>query len=74
METDSSALIEVFSGTLWEAEMIRSLLEDSEIESFTRNSLLGSNLYDPIYSEGVKVMILSSDRERAQKVVDDYRL
>jgi hypothetical protein len=72
MDTDNDEIIELFSGTLWEAEMVKSLLEDSAIESFTRNSLLNSNLYDPIYAEGVKVMILSSDLPRAKEIVDDY--
>lgn len=31
--------IEVFSGSLWEAELLKSLLENAGIESFLNNSL-----------------------------------
>ncbi len=72
MEADHNALIEVFSGTLWEAEMVKSLLEDSEIKSFIKNSVLIDYAFDPIYASGVKVMILSSDEVRAKAIVDDF--
>ena len=72
MNADHSALIEVFSGTLWEAEMVKSLLEDSEIKSFIKNALLNSNTYDPIYASAAKVIILSSDEERAKEIIDIF--
>ena len=67
-------IIEIYSGTLWESEMITSLLEDSEIRSFLKNNILESYVFEPIYATGVKVMILSSDFEKAKEVVDSYRL
>lgn len=70
MKEDS--IIELYSGTLWEAEMIKSLLESEEIESFIKNSVLTSYAYEPSIASGVKVMISFSDLERAQKIVDDY--
>lgn len=72
METNKDSVIEIFSGTLWESEMVTTLLRDAEIESFQKNTLLNSNLYDPIYSSGVKVMILGSDFEKAKEIIDDY--
>jgi len=72
MDTDKDPVIEIFSGTLWEAEMITSLLNNFEVTSFQKNTLLNSNLYDPIYSSGVKVMILNSDFEKAKMIVDEY--
>lgn len=72
METNKDSVIEIFSGTLWESEMVTTLLKDAEIESFQKNTLLNSNLYDPIYSSGVKVMILGSDFEKAKEIIDDY--
>ena len=67
-------IIEIYNGTLWESEMITSLLTDSEIQSFLRNNILESYVYEPIYATGVKVMILASDYEKAKEVVDSYRL
>ncbi|MCX6239785.1 MAG: DUF2007 domain-containing protein [Bacteroidia bacterium] len=72
MEINKDSVIEIFSGTLWESEMVTSLLSNAEIESFQKNTLLNSNLYDPIYSSGVKVMILSSDFKMAKEIIDDY--
>jgi len=73
MENNKDKIIEIFSGTLWQSEMITSLLNDEDIESFLKNSVLNSYGYDPIYSEGVKVMISDSNYERAKKIVDEYR-
>lgn len=72
MNTDNDAIIELFSGTLWEAEMVRSLLQDAEIHSFIKNSVLNDYAYDPICASAVKVIISSSDLKRAREVVDDY--
>ena len=73
MEKDNDAIIEIYTGTLWESEMITSLLKDAEIQSFLKNSLLESYTYEPISAAGVKVMIFSSDYKRAKEIVDSYK-
>ena len=73
MEKDNDAIIEIYSGTLWESEMITSLLKDAEIQSFLKNNVLESYAYEPIYATGVKVMIFSSDYKRAKEIVDSYK-
>lgn len=65
-------IIEIFSGTLWEAEMIKSLLENEGIESFVKNSVLNTYAYEPAFSAEVKVMILQSDSEKAKAIVEAY--
>jgi hypothetical protein len=72
MDIDKDIVIEIFSGTLWEAEMVKSLLQDAEIESFVKNSNLSTYIYEPIQASGVKVMILNSDSEKAKEVIDTY--
>jgi hypothetical protein len=72
MENDKDKIIEVFSGTLWEAEMVKTLLQNFEIESLIQNSNLNTYIYEPIQAGGVKVMILSSEYEKAKEVIDDY--
>ena len=72
MDNNKDKFIEVFSGTLWESEMVKSLLKDAEIESFLQNTNLNTYIYEPIQASGVKVMILSSDYEKARKIVDNY--
>ncbi len=64
--------IEVFSGSLWEAEMIRSLLNDAYVSNFVMNSTLNDFMYDPIRAEGVKIMVLKRDVDQARIIVSDY--
>ncbi|MCU4155925.1 DUF2007 domain-containing protein [Carboxylicivirga sp. A043] len=71
-EEDKQLTVEVFSGTLWEAEMIRTLLEASNISNFMKNSLLNVHLYEPIQSEGAKIIVLEKDEKEARKIVTDY--
>ena len=65
-------VIEIFSGTVWEAEMIKSLLGNASIHSFLRNNVLNTHFYEPIIADGVKVMILESNYEEAKSIVDEY--
>lgn len=65
-------LIRIYSGTMWEAELVRSLLEMAEIDSFLKNTMINSYAFEPISSEGVQVMIAESDKELAREIVDDY--
>ncbi len=73
MKDDSDEIVEIYTGTLWGSEMITSLLEDSEIKSFLKNSILESYACEPIYATGVKVMIFSSDYKRAREIVESYK-
>ncbi len=66
------ASVEVFSGSLWEAEMIRTLLADAQIAHFLKNSTLNDFMYDPIGAEGVKVMVLEDEVERARDIISNY--
>lgn len=65
-------IIELYSGTLWEAEMIKGLLESAGIVSFVKNNVLQSYAIEPIRSEGVKVMISNNDLESARAIVEDF--
>ena len=64
--------VEIFSGTIWEAELVRSLLEDSEIETFLRDENTGAMA--PWYTAGggagaVKVIVSNLDEEKAREIV-----
>jgi hypothetical protein len=65
-------VIELYSGALWEAEIIKTLLLDNEIDSFIKNSILSTYAYDPLFSGGVKVMIKKLDIDRASIIVYEY--
>ena len=67
--------IEVFAGTLMQAEILKSLLEDSEIEAFLNDEYMGSMA--PWYTSGggstsVKVMVSKNDYEKAMLVVAEF--
>jgi hypothetical protein len=74
MDTNNDPIIEVFSGTAWEVEMVKTLLQDEEIESFITQSVLKDYAFNPIYSEGAKVMIRSWDLNQARCIINDYYL
>ncbi|OFY44617.1 MAG: hypothetical protein A2X18_03325 [Bacteroidetes bacterium GWF2_40_14] len=72
MENDNDKIIEIFSGTVWECEMVKSLLENEGIECFFRNYLGTSYGYIPTSAESVRIMISDSNYEKAKIVVDSY--
>ncbi len=65
-------IIKIYSGTLWEAEMVKSLLQAANVDSFLKNTVLDSYAYEPIGSDGVHVMILESNVQEAKEVIDLY--
>jgi|APCry1669188910_1035180.scaffolds.fasta_scaffold90301_2 Putative prokaryotic signal transducing protein len=71
---DKEVFITAFSGTLWEAEMVKSLLYNAGVESFFQHSTGSSYAYDPIFSQAVKVIINESDAPIAKEIVEEYTL
>jgi hypothetical protein len=69
---DNEHAIEAYAGTLWEAQLIQSLLENAEIESYLVNSLLNAYAFNPSIAGNVKVMISSNDIDKATIIINDY--
>jgi len=67
--------VEVFAGTAVQATMVKSLLENAEIEAYLKDEFTGV-LYPWHTSPGgvgaVKVYVSSNDRESAMEVVSEY--
>jgi hypothetical protein len=72
MNSDNEKLIVAFTGTLWEAEMVKSLLMNADIESFLQNSTGNSYACQPILAAGVKVIISDTNSEAAKEIVEEY--
>jgi hypothetical protein len=72
MENNEDKIVQIYSGTLWESEMITTLLNEEGIESFLKNSVLNTYAYDTSFSQEVKVMISESDCEKAKMIVENY--
>ena len=76
MKTDNEIEpIEVFAGTAVQATIVKSLLENAEIEAYLKDEYTGT-LYPWHTTPGgvgaVKVYVSSVDEEKARIVVDEY--
>ena len=67
--------VEVFAGTAVQASLVKSLLENAEIEAYLKDEFTGV-LYPWHSSPGgvgaVKVFVSSVEQEKAKMVVDEY--
>jgi hypothetical protein len=71
-EKDDSSPVVVFAGTQWEAGLVKSMLEDNEIQAFLKDEILGFMTPWNVASGGVKVVVASHDEEKAKLIVADY--
>jgi hypothetical protein len=67
--------VEVFAGTAVQATLVKSLLENAEIEAYLKDEFTG--VLFPWYTSpggvgAVKVFVSSMDQEKARMVVDAY--
>ncbi|MBS1234087.1 MAG: hypothetical protein H6R34_651 [Bacteroidetes bacterium] len=65
----------VFAGTATQAAMVKSLLENAEIQAFLKDEIFGT--LEPWVADAggagpVKVIVSGADAERAKLVVDEY--
>ena len=71
MEEDKTKLIEVYTGSLWVAELVRTMLGDNGIETAIKDALL-PNLTLPAIIMDVSVLVNEIDYEPAMEVVRAY--
>jgi hypothetical protein len=69
-------LMEIFSGSAIEAEIVKSLLKDNEIESFLKDEYMGT--IAPWHTApggvgSVKVVISNLDYPQAKTIVEKYK-
>ena len=67
--------VEVFAGTINEAIIVKSLLENSEIDSFLKDEIQGSMapwVVAPGGAGPVKIVVSSVDAEAATLVVEEF--
>lgn len=68
-------MIEIFSGTPWQAGMVKTLLEDAGIDAFVADEIIGT--YNPWWTSAggagpVRVMISSENLEAAKEIIRKY--
>jgi hypothetical protein len=67
--------VDVFAGTAWEAALVKSLLENAEIEVFLKDEIRGTMApwhISPGGTDPVKVVVAGADFEKAMEVVRDF--
>jgi hypothetical protein len=67
--------VEIFSGTTWQAGMVKSLLEDAEIEAFLKDEIMGT--LNPWWTApggagAVSVFVSNQDYDKARLIVEEY--
>jgi hypothetical protein len=75
MKNENIKLIEVFSGTTWEAGIVKSLLENAEIQVFLKDEIRGTLApwhLEPGGLGAVKVVVAETDLAKAREVITDY--
>lgn len=68
--------VEVFDGTQWQAMLVKSLLDNAEIESFVKDSRMG--ILEPwVVDAGgagpVKIFVSNLDADKAREVIAQYQ-
>ncbi len=74
-EMDKMKLVEVFSGTSWEAGVVKSLLENAEIQVYLKDEIRGTLASWHVTPGGVgavKVVVADTDLGKANIVVADF--
>ena len=66
-EEDKSKLIEVFKGSLWEAQLVKSLLGNNDIESTLKDGMVVN-----VVLPDVAVLVNEANYETAMEVVRAY--
>jgi len=67
--------VEVFAGTAWEAALVKSLLENAEIEAFLKDEIRGTTMPWQVSPGGicsVKVVVSSENLALAKQVVEEF--
>jgi hypothetical protein len=68
--------VEIFAGTTWECEMVKSLLENEGLEVFLKDEIIGT--LSPWWTApggvgSVKVIVSNVDFDKAKPIVDEYQ-
>ncbi len=72
---DERIPIEIFSGSAWEAGIVKSLLENAGILTFMKDEIRGTYAPWHIAPGGigaVKLVVSDMDKDKAKEVVTDF--
>lgn len=66
-EEDYSKTVEVFSGSPWEAEIIKGLLESNDIRCVVKDGIMGA--LAPYIAPAVSVLVTEDEYEAATELI-----
>lgn len=72
---DNEEPVEVFAGTVLDAGMIQSLLEQEGIQAFIQNEFMGNIAPWQVTAGGsgaAKLVVAKADHGKALQIIDDY--
>lgn len=75
MEENNKDLVQVFAGNAMQAEMVKTILMDREIEAFIKDSHMGTMFpfhTAPGAAGSVKVIVPEYSYEKALEIVNEY--
>jgi hypothetical protein len=67
--------VEIFDGTQWQAMLVKSLLDNAEIDSFVKDSRMGVLAPWNVDAGGagpVKIFVSNLDADKAREVIAQY--
>lgn len=77
MKTNDNIIpVEVFSGTILEAEIVKSLLENAEIETFLKDEFMGTLAPWNTAAGGVgsvKIVVSNLNYDKAKIIIAEYK-
>lgn len=69
-EEDYSKTVEVFSGSPWEAEVIKGLLESNDIRCMIKDGIMGT--LAPYIAPSVSVLVTEEEYEVASELIKSH--
>lgn len=66
-EEDYSKSVEVFTGSPWEAEIIKGLLESNDIRCVVKDGIMGT--LAPYIAPSVSVLVMEDEYEAATELI-----
>lgn len=73
-DSDTDAPYEVFEGSAWEAGLLKSILEDNEIDAIIQEAYSLPWNVIPVKGAAAKVFVALSNFEKAKVIVDEFYL
>ena len=70
-QEDNSRLVEVFSGSGWETELVKGLLKSNHIEAVLKDGLMAS--IAPYISPSATVLVNEDDYKAAMQIIDSQK-